>query len=320
MFQSSQTFNLTFLFMDKKLYKKGKSVQLGINHVYNQNIIQNDQNNEFPPLYYAILNDSNEIERLIDSCSDLDLFTEFSIEGFTCNLVNIAARKGNAGALKKLLENGVSPNFIIDGRTAFNDFYDRAWNEEEIQRELLLKMDPDLIDHLGNTPLHYACEHFFSEEYIKLIKSILENSKHPDLKNLEGKTPFDLIMEQFKSAYRRALPNVIGLMAKEIRNTQLQVFDVPIPSQLEFLAEIPELFLKKGHNSFVNFFCKEKCANIEVKLSHVIFFWRFKHYLPHKRFVDLHNFIHDRWFFQSSGSLIYFPGHWHTLQEKKSFL
>ncbi len=90
----------------------------------------------------------------------------------------------------------------------------------------------NLADTMGNTALHYAVEN--GSEHT--IMHILEKGPNPDIKNNEGKKPFDLINQKVANVYRLKLKEYTfrkhSRMASEDTTNTLNTPKTTIPFDL----------------------------------------------------------------------------------------
>ena len=103
----------------------------------------------------------------------------------------IAAQEGFIDILTFLIQQkGVSYSMRDeDGATAYH--LAAGSGQYQSLRMLMKFSDPNCIDHLGRTPLHYACE----SNYAACVQILLKNKANPNIQDCNGKKPIQLATE-----------------------------------------------------------------------------------------------------------------------------
>ena len=103
-----------------------------------------------------------------------------------------ATRRGDASAVKKLLDFGCNPNLRGEGGATALHIASQLGKAELVRLLLSAGADPNARDANGKTPLHIAAE----EGHLEVAKALLERGAEKAARDNQGKRPYDIAREK----------------------------------------------------------------------------------------------------------------------------
>ncbi|MDR1139459.1 MAG: ankyrin repeat domain-containing protein [Rickettsiales bacterium] len=184
-------------------------------------------------------------------------------------VLELLSKHGNKNVLKELKYKSDAP--------ALNKLSELAveYNSQEGFKSLLDQFGTDINyqGEGGNTALHYALRKFCMNEskYKGFVETFLSKSARLDVKNDQGETPFDLLIdyiEEYHSQGAERLDSVLKLLDKHGNKNVLK--ELKYKGDTPALNKLMELAVKHDHEGILDLLVKNNTQVLNTTLSDAV--------------------------------------------------